>query len=295
MDAGVALMLSLQAAIMGVIYASLALGFNMVYRVSKSINLAHPEIALFAAYVAYIASVRTGIGLVPAILLAATAGFAIGAAMERLVARPLLGRPPVALIAATLGVFYVLRGASIAVAGPDWSGGSYELPATVYRLGPVALDFSDIVAVTAAGGIVALVVAMHRFTKLGVAMRAVAEDAYGAAAYGLPVKRLTMLSWGLAGASGALAGVALAAKAGVSPGLDAYVLKALAASLLAGLDSVAGIVLGGVILGFVEQFSDYLLGPILPGFGNVAAFLVMLVVLLVKPYGLFGTERIERV
>ena len=157
------------------------------------------------------------------------------------------------------------------------------------------VDASDVAALVLAGGLVAAVVALHRWTRLGVAMRAVSEDPYGAAAYGLPVRRLTMLSWAIAGAAGGAAAVALAAKTGVEPALEVYVIEALAASLLAGLDSIAGIVVGGLVLGLVYQFSNFLLGSMLPSFGEAAAFTLMLLVLLVKPYGLFGTERIERV
>lgn len=284
-----------QSLVMGIVFASLGLGFNIVYRVSKSINLAHPAVALLAAFVALVVSLRTGAGILAGIAVAAAAGFAAGALTELAVARPLRGRPPVALIAATLGVYYIAKAAAIAVAGPYWTEGSYSLPEFTAELGPVVVDSSDLLALAAAGGLLAAVVALHRFTRLGVAMRAASEDPYGAAAYGLPVKRLTMISWGLSGLAGALAGVALAAKTGVTPSLDAFVLESLAASLLAGLDTVAGIIVGGLALGLVRQYSDYLLGSLLPGIGDAATFILMLIVLLVKPYGLFGTERVERV
>jgi len=284
-----------QSMVIGLVFAALGLGFNIVYRVSKSINLAHPAVALLAAYVALVVSLFKGANVVVGIIVASLVGFAAGAATEVFVARPLRGRPPVALIAATLGVYYVLKAVAIWSAGPHWSGSSYSLPELTASIGPIVVGSSDLLAIAAAGGLLASTIALHRYTRLGVAMRATAEDPYGAAAYGLPLKKLTMISWGLSGLAGALAGIALAAKAGVTPGIEAFVLESLAASLLAGLDSVGGIVVGGIVLGVVKQFSDYLLGQFLPGVGDAAAFTLMLIVLLVKPYGLFGTERIERV
>jgi len=284
-----------QALVMGLVFAALGLGFNIVYRVSKSINLAHPTLVLLAAYTALVVSTRLGAGMAAAVAAAAAVGAAAGAALEVLIARPLRGRPPIALIAATLGAYYVFKALAKMVAGDMWTTASLPLPLFTARLGPVVVDASDLLALGLAAGLVAAVVALHRYTRLGVAMRAVAEDPYGAAAYGLPVKRLTMLSWAIAGAAGGAAAVALAAKTGVEPSLEVYVIEALAASLLAGLDSIAGIVLGGLVLGLVYQYSNFLLGTVLPSFGEAAAFTLMLLVLLVKPYGIFGTERIERV
>ena len=300
-DASALAVIAFQSTVIGLVFAALGLGFNIVYRVSKSINLAHPAIVLLAVYVTLVASTYfaghglASLGFLLGTVVAAVVGFATGVAMEITIARPLRGRPPVALIAATLGAYYILKGVAKAVARDMWTTASYRLPGIDIRLGPVVVDATDIVAALLAGGTLAALIALHRFTRLGVAMRAVAEDPYGASAYGLPVKTLTMLSWGLAGLAGALAGVALAAKTGVEPSVDLYVLEALAASLLAGLDSVAGIVVGGLALGFVRQMSNYFLMSWLPGFGDAAAFILMLLVLLVKPYGLFGTERIERV
>lgn len=283
-----------QALVMGFVYAALALGYNMVYRVSKAINLAEPELVVFTAYIAFISLTYYGVPVLVASTSSLIVGFGIGVALERLLARPLRGRPVAALMAATLGAYYMLRGASMIVSRGFEMGG-LGIPEVYYSLGLIRASLSDFVAISVSSCVVASTVLLHRFTRLGVAMRAVSEDAFGATAYGLPVRLLTTLSWGIAGATSAAAALALAAKAQVGPTLDFYALKALAASLLAGLDSIAGVIAGGLVLGFVEQFGSLILDPVLPGVGNQLAFIVMLVVLLVKPYGLFGTERIERV
>ncbi len=280
--------------VLGLIYAALALGYNIVYRVSKAINLAQPEQVLFAAYIAFIATMWAGLNVVAAMALSLVAGFILGGVLERAVARPLRGRPPVALMAATLGVFYLLRGVTMVVSG-GFETGSLPVPDELYRFGPIVLGANDIVAIVIAGGSLAALIALHQYTRIGVAMRAVAEDSFGAAAYGLPVKALTLLSWGIAGAAASAAALSLTVKAQVSPTLDYYALKALVASLLAGLDSIAGVVVGGLVLGLSEQYASLFLDPYLKGIGERMAFIIMLIVLLVKPYGLFGTERIERV
>jgi len=283
-----------QALVLGMIYAALALGYNMVYRASKAINLAEPELVVFAAYIAFIAFSWYGLPVPVSFLASLAAGFLIGVVLERLLARPLRGRPVVALMAATLGAYYVLRGVSM-VASRGFEMGSLGIPEVYQAVGPLRVSLSDVVAAGLSSATILAVIMLHRFTRLGVAMRAVSEDPFGATAYGLPVRRLTMLSWGIAGAVSAAAALALAVKAQVGPTLDFYALKALAASLLAGLDSIAGVVVGGLALGFIEQFGSLLLDPYMPGLGSQLAFIAMLIVLLVKPYGIFGTERIERV
>ncbi|HIP85808.1 MAG TPA: branched-chain amino acid ABC transporter permease [Pyrodictium sp.] len=283
-----------QALVMGFVYAALALGYNVVYRVSKAINLAEPELVVFTAYVAFVALAYYNIPIPVAFISSLIVGFSVGVVLERLLARPLRGRPVVALMAATLGAYYVLRGTSMIISR-GFEMGSLGVPESYYSIGAIRASLSDFMAMGISLFVIAGVVLMHRFTRLGIAMRAVSEDAFGASAYGLPVRSLTMLSWGIAGAVSAAAALALAAKAQVGPTLDFYALKALAASLLAGLDSVAGVVVGGLVLGFVEQFGSLVLDPIFPGLGSQLAFIVMLVVLLVKPYGIFGSERIERV
>ena len=283
-----------QALVIGFVYAALALGYNVVYRASKAINLAEPELVVFTAYIAFISLTYYGVPALMAFISSLIVGFSIGVILERLLARPLRGRPVVALMAATLGAYYVLRGASM-IMSRGFEIGGLGLPEAYHSLGPIRASLSDFVAIGISSLVIAGMVLLHKFTRLGIAMRAVSEDAFGATAYGLPVRSLTMLSWGIAGAVSAAAALALAAKAQVGPTLDFYALKALAASLLAGLDSIAGVIVGGLVLGFVEQFGSLALDPILPGVGNQLAFVVMLVVLLVKPYGLFGTERIERV
>ncbi len=277
--------------IIGLTYAMIALGFNIVYRVNKSINFAHPVIVLMAAYIALVASYRYNPLL--AYVLAVLAGVAASIAIERLVARPLLGRPPVALIGATLGIYYLFKGVTITIGGAETA--SLPIGYKLYHLGPITLGLNDVVSGLGSLLVLALVILLHMKTRLGSAMRAVAEDVEGAAAYGIPVRRLMSLSWALAGLVGALGGLFLAVKNQVSVELEFYAIRALAASLLAGLDSIGGVVIGGIVLGVAEEVGGLLLDDYLPGIGYDLAFFILLLVLFVKPYGLFGTERIERV
>ncbi len=291
MDLGLVLESAVRGVVIGLIYAMIALGFNIVYRVNKSINFAHPAIVLMTAYVALIVSYSYG--LIVAFVASAIAGIAAAVAIERLVARPLLGRPPVALIGATLGVYYLIKGVSITIGGAETA--SLPLPYKLYHIGPVTLGLNDIVAGLGSIIVLGLVILLHNKTKLGSAMRAVAEDVEGAAAYGLPVRRLMILSWALAGLIGALGGVFLAVKNQVSVELEFYAIRALAASLLAGLDSIGGVVIGGIVLGLAEELGGLFLDEYIPGIGYDIAFFILLLVLIFKPYGIFGTERIERV
>jgi branched-chain amino acid transport system permease protein len=201
--------LAVQSVIIGLTYSTLALGFNIVYRASKSINLAYPAMVLLAAYTILLASERFGFSLLASAASAVAVGFAVGVAVEK-AARPLLGKPPIALIAFTIGVMLALKGFTMEAAGDLWSGGSLPLHVSTYSVAGVVVDSGDLLAATITMLALLSVVALHRMTGLGAAMRAVAEDAQGAAAYGIPVTRLTMLSWGLSGAIGAVAALALA-------------------------------------------------------------------------------------
>jgi len=290
-DALLILESSIRGVIIGIVYAMIALGFNIVYRVNKSINFAHPVIVLLAAYIALVASYRYNI--IVSILFSLAIGVLASIAVERLVARPLLGRPPVALIGATLGVYYLIKGATITIGGGETA--SLPIPYKLYSIGPVRLGLNDIISGLGGLGILLAIVLLHRRTRLGSAMRAVAEDVEGAAAYGIPIRRLMTLSWALAGLIGAIGGIFLAVKNQVSVELEFYAIRALAASLLAGLDSIGGVIVGGIFLGLAEELGGLFLDEYIPGIGYDIAFFILLIGLIFKPYGLFGTERIERV
>ncbi len=291
MEAGLIVNSIIRGAIIGVIYAMVALGFNIVYRVNKSINFAHPVIVMLTAYVALVVSYRYNPLLAYAISILVAIGMSI--IIERLVARPLLGRPPVALIGATLGVYYLIKGVTVTIGGAETA--SLPIPYKLYNLGFITLGLNDIIAGLGSLLVLGVLILLHRKTKLGSAMRAVAEDVEGAAAYGLPVRRLMSLSWALAGLVAGLGGLFLAVKNQVTVELEAYAIRALAASLIAGLDSIGGVIVGGIFLGIAEELGGLFLDDYLPGIGQDLAFFILLLVLFVKPYGLFGTERIERV
>jgi len=280
-----------QGFLMGLIYALIALGFNIVYRVSKSLNFAHPALVLLVGYVALVVSLKEGIlaGIMASLAVAAI----LNLALERSLAKPLIGKPPVALIGATLGAFYVIRGLTYIVG--EFEVASLPITSRNYRVWLLSVSNNDLISLALTASALITLTVIHMKTKIGSAIRALAEDAEGAAGYGLPVGLLITLSWVLSGVTGALGGIALALKAQVSPILDFYAIKAIAASILAGLDSVGGVIVGGIILGLVEQVSSVFLEPYLPALGRHIAFFFLLLILLVKPYGLFGTERIERI
>ncbi len=279
---------------MGIIYSGLALGYNIVYRVSKAINLAEPEVVLLVAYLVFLFVNVLGLHIALSFLAAIPISFVIGIALDRAFIRPLRGRPPEAVIAMTLGLFFLIRGIALVVTR-GFEPGAYPYPLRIYDLGPVSVTFSDIASLLLAGSVVIGIVLLHKYTKIGAAMRAASEDPIGAASYGIPVKTLATISWGLAGLVMGISALALASKTQLNAYIDFYALKALVVSLLAGLDSLGGVVVAGVALGIIEQIAGSLLDPILPGFGERVVFPLMLVILFIKPYGLFGTERIERV
>ncbi|SDG43576.1 branched-chain amino acid transport system permease protein [Lentzea fradiae] len=280
----------------GSIYSLLALGFVIIYKSTQVISFAQPAFMLAGAVlVSYLAPAVSFFGAV-AVAAVVIAVLALG--VERTVLRPMVGKPVFVVAIITIGVDVVVRVVTNAFIGLDVRqvGDPWGLT-TVSLLGAEVQQRYLVMIGTTAAVTVALFL-FFRYSRIGLAMRAVAYDQEVALAQGISVGSVFALSWALAGGLAALAGVFVATGAGVDQQLWIVALKALPAIILGGLESLGGAVVGGLAVGVVESlFGTYQndFAPWLgPNFGLVAPYALMLLVLLVRPYGLFGKKEVER-
>jgi branched-chain amino acid transport system permease protein len=291
------LQLLFQGFALGCIYALVALGFTVVYRASKVINFAQGSLLLVGAYLISVLATGLNLPFALAVIGAIALLAAGGAAFQMLVLRRLLGQPVFVLVMITIGLSIVIDssipaifGGNARILGDPWG-------ASAVNVGGVTFSWVRIWTVLCTGLILVLFFAFDRFSRYGLAMRATAADEEAALAVGVPVRRVYALTWAIAGGVAAVGGMFLAGfPSSVNPSLGDVALRAFPAVILGGLDSPPGAVVGGITIGIVEVMaSGYSPGWMGSNFAAVAPYVVMILVLLSKPYGLFGTRPVERV
>ncbi|MFD4671050.1 branched-chain amino acid ABC transporter permease [Lentzea sp. NPDC058450] len=280
----------------GSIYSLLALGFVIIYKSTQVISFAQPAFMLAGAVlVSYLSPAVTFLG---AVVVAAVVIAVLALGVERTVLRPMVGKPVFVVAIITIGVDVVVRVVTNAFIGLDVRqvGDPWGLNTVSFLGAEVQQRYLVMIATTAV--VTAALFLFFRYSRIGLAMRAVAYDQEVALAQGVSVGSVFALSWALAGGLAALAGVFVATGAGVDQQLWIVALKALPAIIIGGLESLGGAVVGGLTVGVVESlFGTYQndFAPWLgPNFGLVAPYALMLLVLLVRPYGLFGKKEVER-
>jgi branched-chain amino acid transport system permease protein len=291
------LQLLFQGFALGCIYALVALGFTVVYRASKVINFAQGSMLLVGAYLVSVLATGLGLPFGVAVIAAIVLLAAGGAVFQMTVLRRLLGQPVFGLVMVTIGLSIAINSTIAAIFGGNARILGDPWGASAVSAGGVTLNWVRIWTVLCAGLILALYFGFDRFSRYGLAMRATAADEEAAAAVGLPVRRVYALTWAIAGGVAAVGGLFLAGfPSSVNPALGDVALRAFPAVILGGLDSPTGAVVGGITIGIVEVMaSGYAPGWLGSNFSGVAPYVVMILVLLSRPYGLFGTPPVERV
>ena len=290
------LSLVLSGASIGLMYSLIALGFVLVYKATDAINFAQGEFVMLAGFVVVVVLGFEGMPLIAAIVavLAAMIGFGFG--LERVVLRPLLGRPVVAVIMATIGLAAILRGLGPVLFGKEVRAISLPIGDEPITLGPASLPPIQVLGAVVA---IAFFIAFSWFFKksrMGVAMRAVADNQQVAQAMGIDVERYFALAWAMAGIVSALGGVVWGAMLGVDVQLALVGLKVFPVVIMGGLDSIGGALVGGLIIGIIESLAAGYLDPYVGGgTKDFAPYVVMILMLMVRPYGIFGRRQIERV
>ena len=280
----------------GLMYALIALGFVLIYKATDAINFAQGEFVMFAGFLAAVAAEIAGMPFWLSSLLAIGGMIALGFGLERIVLRPLIGRPVIAVVMATIGLAAVLRGTAVMAFGAGTRAIVMPVSDEPFELGPVMLPPVQLVGAGVSLVFLALFTWFFLKSRIGIAMRAVADSQQVAMAMGINVRRYFALAWAMAGIVSALGGVVWGTMLGVDNQLALVGLKVFPVVILGGLDSIMGAVIGGLIVGVVENFAAGYLDPYVGGgTKDFAPYVLMILVLMIRPEGMFGRRRIERV
>ncbi|MGA3006073.1 MAG: branched-chain amino acid ABC transporter permease [Acetobacteraceae bacterium] len=294
-DWGFTLLLVSSGVMIGLMYSLIALGFVLVYKATDAINFAQGEFVMFAAIMAA-ASMDAGIPFWLAALLALTGMIAFCFGLERIVLRRLLGRPIIAVIMATIGLASLIRGFATLVFGAGVRAITLPIGDDPLYLGPIMLPPVQLVGACVSLVFLAGFTWFFLRTRMGVAMRAVADNQTVSMGMGINVQRYFALAWALTGVVSALGGIIWGAMLGVDNQLPLVGLKVFPVVIMGGLDSIIGAVVGGLIVGVVEALAAGYLDPLVGGgTKDFAPYVLMILMLVVRPYGLFGTRRIDRI
>ncbi len=281
----------------GGIYGLVALGLVLVYKSSRVLNLAYGGFLMILAWLCWSFAVQLGLPIWLSILLVLAISVLAGLGVERFMLRPLIGQPILAVIIATLALGYLLEGVAIMAWGADTKGMPEFIPREPIWLGPVSIAQHYLWAFGIAILIFILLYLFFRYTKMGLGMQIVSEDQQVAQSLGIRVKNILAQSWAFALVIAAISGILYASLYSVNTGNALVGLtKALPVILLGGLESLHGALIGGIIVGIFEIVVGGYIDPLVGGgFSNVAPLFLMLIILLVRPYGIFGWQRIERI
>jgi len=279
----------------GVMYSLVAIGFVLIYKTSGVLNFAQGSMVLFAA-LTFVSLVERGVPFALSLLITFAVMVALGFTIERTVLRPLVNRSPMTLFMATLGLSYIIEGAAQLIWGTQVHGLDLGIDDTPFEVGGILISSFDLLAAAIAAAMVAGLSAFFYWTRIGLAFRAVADDQFAALAVGLRLPRIWGTVWTAAGFVALVAGLLWGARLGVQFSLSLIVLKALPVLVLGGFDSILGAIVGGLIIGASEKLAEVYLGPFVGGgIEGWFAYALALVVLLVRPSGLFGQKTVERV
>lgn len=281
---------------LGAAYALIALGFVIVYRSSEVLNFAQGAMLLVGAYLVSTFTVNTGLPFWVAAILSVLLMAAGGLAFQVLVLRRMLGKPLLAIVMMTLGLSIAITAGVDAIWGPDLRVLGDPWGASSFTAGGVVFLWVDVWCVIVAAVVLAAFFIFERYSRYGLAMRATAADPEAALGSGVPVRRVHALAWAIAGVVATISGIFLSGyPSQPNPQLGAAALLAFPAIVLGGLESTVGAVVGGVVIGIVQELvSGYAPSWTGDGFYDIAPYIVLIIVLLVKPYGLFGSRPAER-
>ena len=279
---------------LGFLYALSALGFVMIFKSSSVLNLAHGELLAIGAFLFLVLSTWAKLPIVLSFALTLLGTFLLGFIVERLFLRPLIGENLIEVIMMTLGLGIMFRGLLLFIFGGDIKVYPHFLPEALnLQYGPIEIPSVNVAAFII--GIVFLIIFgfFFKYSSQGIYMRSVADNQSAAMSLGVHVRRVFALSWAIAALVAAMSGIVLGILNGISVhDLSRVGLKVFPVVILGGLDSIGGAILGGVIIGLLETFTG---GYISTSLREIIPYIVLIVILMVKPYGLFGLVEIERV
>ena len=291
------LQLVLNGLVIGSIYALVGLGFVVIYKSSSILNFAQGEFLMLGAYVCVAIFTAYHVPFWAAFVLTLVFSALLGVLMERLLLRPMIGEPVISVIMLTLGLASVLKAVVQGIWGTETVPYPPIFPTAPVMVGPLPVSQGYLYSMGSVALLLVLFTLFFKFTRAGIAMRATAFSQQVALSMGISVKRIFALAWSIAAVVSAVGGVLLGGvRGGVDGAFAFFGLKVIPVVILGGLDSVLGAVVAGVIMGVLENLAGGYLDPIFGGgVKEVAPFIALVAILSLKPYGLFGKVKIERV
>jgi branched-chain amino acid transport system permease protein len=282
--------------LIGLMYSLIALGFVLVYKATDAINFAQGEFVMISGFAVVAFLLLYGVPLLPAVALAVTAMIAFGFGLERVVLRRMIGRPIVAVVMATIGLAAILRGLGPLLWGAETKSLPLPIPDEPIVWGPLFIPPIQLVGALVSLIFLAVFGWFFLKSRKGIAMRAVADSQQVAMAMGINVERYFALAWAMTGIVSALGGIIWGGLLGVDVHLALVGFKVFPVVILGGLDSIPGAILGGLIIGVVENVAAGYIDPYVGGgTKDFAPYVVMILALMFRPYGIFGKKIIERV
>jgi len=282
---------------LGMVYALIAIGFVIILKCSKAFNIAQGHFVMIGAYLGFTFLVTFNLPIWASLLAAVAVAIVLGLLVERLTLRPLVGQPVLAVIMMTIALSVVLEGLATLIWGGEYKTYHGVLPTITLKVGELSIPPETLIGVIVSIIVVVILMLFFRYTKSGLAMMATAEDEQVVQSAGIKVTTVYALSWVIACVVGVIGGIILGGVSGVMIPLANVGLKAFAVVLLGGVNSIGGAIVAGIMVGVLENVAAGYLDPLLPGGGlaNVFPFIVMIIVLIFRPYGLFGLAEIERI
>ena len=279
----------------GVMYSLVALGFVLIFKASGVFNFAQGAMVLFAA-LTLVGLLEHGVPVIPAVVIAATVMVLLAFLIEKFMLRHLINQEGIILFMATIGLNFLLEGVGQIAWGSNVKKLDVGIPDQSFEWGGILLNTFDIAAAVIAAILVTVLAIFFHKTKIGLALRAVADDHQAALSVGIPLRTIWIIVWSVSGIVALVAGIMWGTKSGVQFSLSLIALKALPVLILGGFTSVPGAIVGGLIIGMGEKVAEIYWGPLFGGaIENWFAYMLALVVLLFRPQGLFGERIIERV
>jgi branched-chain amino acid transport system permease protein len=278
----------------GCIYGLIALGFVLIYKATETVSFAQGELMMLGAFCGLACMTFLGFPFWLSVLSSIAAMAAFGVFLERLVIRPILGQPAFSVVMLTIGIGYVARGLITMIPGIGTDTHTLPVPYKdqIWKLGGLVLNVEQMVVIASTAVLSGILYLVFSRSKVGLAMQASSQNQLAAYYMGIPVKRLNGLVWGLAAAVAAIAGLLLAPITFVHANMGFIGLKAFPAAVVGGFGSLPGAIVGGLVIGIVESLSGFYLPD---GIKDVAAYVVVLIMLMVKPNGLFGDKLRKKV
>ncbi len=288
------LQLTIAGVAIGCIYALIALGFVLIYKATEVVNFAQGDVMMLGGFVAFTFAVLWNFPFWLAVIFAIVVLALVGAVFNRVLLVPIIGQPTFAAVMITLAAGYVMRGVASMV--PGWGTDTYALKAPysdgTLRMGELVVSTDHIAIIVLTAALCACLYLFFKHTRVGIAMQASSQNQLAANYMGIPVRRINTLIWGISAGVAAFAAILLAPITFVHTNMGFIGLKAFPAAVVGGFGSIPGAIVGGLIIGLVESYAGFYLPE---GFKDVAAYVVVLLVLMIRPSGIFAEMRRKKV